>query len=271
MQIDLERYRIAPDSSVRLAERRSAETQGMSKEQAKATLVAIKGELNDLQERLYAESRHALLLVLQAMDGGGKDSTIRHVFGGLNPQGVRVWNFKAPTALEQAHDFLWRIHRRVPGAGYIGIFNRSHYEDVLIVRVRGLAPPDVIEHRYAHIRAFERLLGDEGIRLLKVMLHISPEYQADRLRRRLERPDKHWKFNPEDLKERARWNEYWRAYEIALERTSTEYAPWYVVPAETRWFRDIVVAKLVSDALRAMNPQYPAPTFDPADYPPDSI
>lgn len=271
MHMDLDRYRILPGASVCLSDRNSHETQDRTKPEAKARLRKLKEEIDGLQERLYAESSQALLFVLQAMDAGGKDSTIRHVFGGLNPQGVRVWNFKAPTDLELAHDFLWRVHKHVPGAGYIGVFNRSHYEDVLIVRVHGWAPEKIIERRYRHIAAYERLLHDEGTRVVKVMLHISPEYQAARLRRRLERPDKHWKFNPDDLKERELWGDYMRAFEIALERTSTEEAPWYVVPAEQRWFRDVVVATLVRDALLAMDPQYPAPDFDPADYPPGSF
>lgn len=271
MQIDLERYRIRPGEPVGLAERDTAETQGFSKHEAKASLAELEDEIDTLQERLYAESAQALLVVLQAVDAGGKDSTIRHVFGGLNPHGVRVWNFKAPTDLELAHDFLWRVHEHVPAAGYVGVFNRSHYEDVLIVRVHAAASEETIERRYAHICAFERLLHDEGTRIVKVMLHISPEYQSGRFRRRLKHSDKHWKFNPDDLKERARWGDYQRAFEIALERTSTEDAPWHVVPAEKRWFRDLVVATLVRDALRAMDPRYPAPDFDPADYPPDSL
>lgn len=271
MQIDLDRYRIHPGASVRLAERDTDETQGHDKPEAKACLGELRNEIDELQERLYAESAQALLVILQAMDAGGKDSTVRHVFGGLNPQGVRVWNFKAPTDRELAHDFLWRVHKHVPGAGYIGVFNRSHYEDVLIVRVHGWAPEETIERRYEHISAFERLLHDEGTTVVKAMLHISREYQAARLRRRLERPDKHWKFNPDDLRDRELWGDYMRAFEIALERTSTEKAPWYVVPAEKRWFRDVVVATLVRDALRAMGPRYPAPDFDPADYPPDSL
>ena len=271
MQIDLDRYRIPAGAAIRLSDRVTDETQDWTKDGAKTRLRELQKEIDGLQERLYAESSRALLLVLQAMDAGGKDSTIRNVFGGLNPQGVRVWNFKAPTDLELAHDFLWRVHRHVPGAGYIGVFNRSHYEDLLIARVHALAPRAVIEKRYGHIVAFERLLHDEGTRVVKVMLHISREYQAARFRRRLERPDKHWKFNPDDLKERERWGEYMRAFEIALERTSTEAAPWYVVPAEQRWFRDVVVATFVRDALSAMDPQYPAPDYDPADYPPESI
>lgn len=275
MEIDLARYRVAPGEPPRLAQRDPADTQGLvekhDEDRVDAQVEENLKRADDLQERLYAEGRQSLLVVLQAMDAGGKDSTIRKVFGPLNPQGVRVWNFKAPTPEELAHDFLWRVHRRTPAAGYIGVFNRSHYEDVLIARVKGLAPPDEIERRYEHINAFERLLRDRGTRVVKVMLHISKDYQLGRLRRRLERPDKHWKFDPGDLAERARWDDYMAAFEIALQRCSTEDAPWYVVPAEERWFRDLVVSQLLRETLEAMDPQYPAPTFDPADYPPEAI
>jgi len=179
---------------------------------------------------------------------------------------VVVSSFKAPSKIELAHDYLWRIHQCAPGKGYIGVFNRSHYEDVLIVRVHGWASPETLERRYEHINAFEKLLSDEGTQVVKIMLHISKDYQLERFRRRLERPDKHWKFNPEDLKEREFWDDYMRAFEIALERCSTEVAPWYVIPAEARWFRDVAIAQLVHDTLAAMNPQYPKPGFDVAEY-----
>ena len=205
------------------------------------------------------------------MDAGGKDSTTEHVFGPMNPQGVRVASFKAPSTLEKSHDFLWRVHAKAPQKGMIRVFNRSHYEDVLIVKVHGWAEADVIERRYDHIRHFEALLADAGTRVVKVMLNISKDYQLERFRRRLERPDKHWKFNPGDLKERDHWEDYMRAFEVAMERTSTEAAPWYVVPAETRWYRDLVVSQILVDTLEAMDPQYPEPEFDPADYPPGSL
>ena len=275
MHIDLSRYRVIPGQSPRLAERDTADTQGLTEERDEDRVDEQVEDnldrLDDLQERLYAERKQSLLVILQAMDGAGKDSTIEHVLGSLNPQGVRVWNFGKPTEKELAHDFLWRIHKRTPGAGYIGVFNRSHYEDVLIVRVHGWASPDVIERRYEHINHFESLLADGGTRVVKIMLHVSKDYQLERMRRRLERSDKHWKFNPADLKERARWDEYMDAFETALTRCSTETAPWYVVPGEERWFRDLVVSQLLLETLEAMDPQYPAPTFDPADYPPESI
>jgi len=275
MRFDLEPFRIRPGETVSLAGHNPAETQGFTdaehEEAAKAQLDVIVERIDELQERMYAEGKKGLLVVLQAMDAGGKDSTIRKVFGGLNPQGVVVSSFKAPSKIELAHDYLWRIHQRAPGKGYIGLFNRSHYEDVLIVRVHGWASPETIEKRYDHINAFEKLLADEGTKVVKIMLHISKEYQLERFRRRLKRPDKHWKFNPDDLKERELWDGYMRAFEIALERCSTEQAPWYVIPAEARWFRDVAVAQLIHDTLEAMNPQYPEPGFDPAEYGPELL
>ncbi len=275
MTIDLSPYRIEPGEPPRLAERATADTQGLSEKRDEDRVDAQVKEnldrLDDLQERLYAERKQSLLVILQAMDGAGKDSTIEHVFGELNPQGVRVWSFGKPTEKELAHDFLWRVHKQTPGAGYIGVFNRSHYEDVLIVRVHGWAPPDIIERRYEHINHFERLLADGGTRIVKLMLHVSKDYQLERMRRRLQKPDKHWKFNPDDLKERKLWDDYMEAFETALTRCSTETAPWYVIPGEERWFRDLVVSQLLLKTMEAMNPQYPEPSFDPADYPPESI
>jgi len=269
--LDLDAYRVAPGQAIRLADRASRYEGPIAKGEGKEEVKRLHGRLEGLQERLYAEGKQALLLVLQGMDTSGKDSTIRRVIGPLNPQGVRVANFKAPTAEELAHDFLWRVHKRAPGAGYVGVFNRSHYEDVLVVRVRGLAPEGVVERRYDHIKAFEALLTSEGTRVVKVFLHVSKEYQAGRLRRRLERADKHWKFDPGDLDDRARWGDYQAAYETAFQRCSTAAAPWHVVPAERRWFRDLVICRLLVEAMEAMDPQYPAPTFDPADYPPEAI
>ena len=270
--VDCERYRVPSDGTFRLATVDSDDTQGMKdKEEAKDLLDDHQDRISDLQERLYAEGEQALLLVLQAMDTAGKDSTIRSVMSGINPQGCRIYGFKKPTPAELDRDFLWRVHQRVPPKGHIGIFNRSHYEDVLIVRVHGWASPELLEKRYDHINNFERLLSDHGTRIIKVMLYISKDYQLARLRRRLERPDKHWKFNPGDLKDRALWDRYMQAYEIALNRCSTDIAPWYVIPAEKRWFRDIVISQLLLDALEEMNPQYPEPEFDPKDYPPESL
>ena len=269
--IDTTPYRIAPGDSVRLADRPTADDGGLDEDAADDLLDDNVDAMRDLQERLYAEREQSLLVVFQAMDAGGKDSTTESVFGPLNPQGVRVASFKSPTEEELRHDFLWRVHQRAPEAGMVRVFNRSHYEDVLIVRVHGWAAPDVVERRYDHIRHFEALLTDAGTRVVKVMLHISKDYQLERFRRRLRRPDKHWKFNPGDLDERELWDDYMRAFEIAIEKTSTEAAPWYVVPAETRWFRDALVSQIVREHLENLDPQYPAPAFDPADYPPGSI
>ncbi len=271
LTVDLEQYRVAPGASVSLASRDPADTQDVDKDDAKEQSHKNLKHLADLQEKLYAEGEQSLLLILQAMDTAGKDSTIRHVTKGLNPQGCVVTSFKAPSDEEKAHDFLWRVHAHAPRKGHIGIFNRSHYEDVLIVRVHKWAEADVIERRYDHINAFEKLLTDAGTRIVKVMLHVSKDYQRERLIRRLERPDKHWKFNPGDLDEREKWSAYRRAYEIALERCSTEAAPWYVIPAEERWFRDLAITQLLRETLETLDPQYPPPTFDIEDYPPESI
>ncbi|MEM7041410.1 MAG: polyphosphate kinase 2 family protein [Pseudomonadota bacterium] len=217
----------------------------------------------ELQNRLYAEDRQALLIVLQATDTGGKDSTIRKVLGPINPQGVRVTSFKAPSKRELAHDYLWRIHQATPEKGMIGVFNRSHYEDVLIVRVHGLAPKDDVEQRYDQINDFERHLSDNHTTILKFFLHISKDEQRERLQARLDDPSKHWKFNPGDLKEREHWRDYEDAFEIALSRCSTRYAPWFVIPADRKWYRNAVIARIVRRTLEDMAPQYPTVDFDP--------
>jgi len=232
-------------------------------------------ELDELQERLYAQSRvlpqpqepgagHAVLLVLQAMDSAGKGGIVRHVIGATDPQGIRLKAFKAPTEEERAHDFLWRVEKEVPAPGYIGVFDRSHYEDVLIGRVRELAPTEEIERRYDAINDFEKRLTDAGIRIIKVMLHISPEEQKARLMERLDRPDKHWKYNPGDVDERLLWPTYMEAYQTVFERTSTSYAPWYVVPANAKWYARLAVQALLLDALEKIDPQWPAADFDVA-------
>ena len=263
MTIDLEPFRIRPGEAVSLSERNPAETLGFTAAEheaaAKAKLDVLVAQTDELQERLYAEGKQGLLVVLQAMDAGGKDSTIRKVFGGLNPQGVVVSSFKAPSKIELAHDYLWRIHQCAPGKGYIRVFNRSHYEDVLIVRVHGWASPETLERRYDHINAFEKLLTDEGTQIVKVMLHISKAYQLERFRRRLKRPDKHWKFNPDDLKERELWDDYMRAYEDALNATSRECAPWYAIPADNKPFMRRCVADIVERTLSRLPLRYPEP------------
>ena len=230
-------------------------------------LAAGVGDLDELQERLYAQSRDdasdaAVLLVLQAMDSAGKGGIIRHVVGSVDPQGVALTAFKAPTTEELAHDFLWRVEQRVPQPGFIGVFDRSHYEDVLIGKVRSLAPADEIERRYGAINDFEKRLTDAGTRIVKVMLHISYGEQGERLMERLDRPDKHWKYNPGDVDERARWPHYMDAYQTVFERTSTENAPWFVVPANRKWYARLAVQNLMLGALREINPQWPAATFN---------
>lgn len=275
LKVNYKKYRVPTDGTFRLKAIDPDDTQDLhqkdDKDAAKDELKENIDKLQELQERLYAEGKQSLLLILQAMDTAGKDSTIRKVTEGINPQGCRVYSFKAPSEEELAHDFLWRIHDHTPKKGMISIFNRSHYEDVLVVRVHGWAPPDLIEKRYEHINAFEKMLSDHGTRVVKIMLNISKKYQLGRLKRRLERQDKLWKFNPGDLKERARWDEYMGAYEIALQRCSTPWAPWYVIPAEHRWFRDLVISRLLVDTLEDMDPRFPEPEFDPKDYPPDAL
>ncbi len=269
-KIDFDAFRVS-GRRFKLADVATCADGGLDKGEAQQLHDRNVGRLQQLQERLYAENRRSLLVVLQAMDTAGKDSTIRKVVGAINPQGCLVTSFKKPTDTELAHDFLWRVHQHAPRAGHIGVFNRSHYEDVLVARVRKLSPKREIEARYAHINAFEKLLADRGTRIVKIMLNVSSDYQLERLRRRLERPDKHWKFNPADLAERALWDEYMAAYELALRRCSTDHAPWYVIPAEKRWYRNAVISGLLVSVLEEMNPRYPPPAFDPADYPPESL
>ncbi|MGO2684271.1 MAG: polyphosphate kinase 2 family protein [Microbacterium sp.] len=223
--------------------------------------------LDELQERLFAESRlgvttDAVLLVLQAMDSAGKGGIVRHVVGGVDPQGVELAAFKAPTAEELEHDFLWRVEKRLPQPGYIGVFDRSHYEDVLIGKVRELASADELERRYEAINEFEAQVAASGTRIVKVMLHISPEEQKERLTERLDRPDKHWKYNPGDVDERMLWPQYMEAYQAVFDRTSTEHAPWYVVPADRKWYARLAVQELLLAVMEDIDPQWPAADFD---------
>ncbi len=227
------------------------------KEAGRARTAALNARLEELQEALYAEGKQRLLIVLQALDAGGKDGTIRSVFDGVNPQGVKVASFKAPTAAELARDFLWRVHPHVPGNGEIAIWNRSHYEDVLVVRVHGLVPEARWRERFAHIAAFERLLVAEGTVVRKFFLHISKEEQRQRLQERIDDPRKRWKWNAGDLDERARWDDYQAAYAEALAATSTDEAPWYVVPADRNWYRDLVVSQVLVDTLESMRIRLP--------------
>ncbi len=239
------------------------------KSAAKARLAEMGEELAELQERLWAEGKaggnRRILLVLQGMDTSGKGGTLRHTVGLVDPQGVRIASFKAPTDEELSHDFLWRIRKALPGTGYLGVFDRSHYEDVLIARVRELAPADEIERRYGAINDFERDLVAEGTTIIKCMLHLSPDEQKERLLARLDDPTKHWKFNPGDIDERAHWPAYRTAYEIALERTNTDQAPWHVIPADRKWLRNVSIAGLLLEALRGMDLAWPEADFDVAE------
>ena len=238
------------------------------KSEGKAALAEMGAELADLQERLWAErtvgSERRVLLVLQGMDTSGKGGVLRHTIGLVDPQGVRITSFKAPTDEEKKHDFLWRIEKGLPDAGYIGVFDRSHYEDVLIARVRGFADPDEIERRYGAINEFEARLVDGGVSIIKCMLHISADEQKARLAERLADPAKHWKYNPGDLDERAHWPAYREAYEVAIGRTSTQVAPWYVVPSDKKWYRNLAIGDLLLDTLRGLDLQWPAADFDVA-------
>lgn len=256
---------VVPGTKVRLDEVDPDFHEGLKKrdEVVKERTYAAREEMRELQSRLYAEGRQSLLIVLQAPDTGGKDGTIRHAFRGLNPSGCRVASFKVPTTEELAHDFLWRIHQQTPRRGEIVIFNRSHYEDVLVVRVHELVPEAVWRRRYNQINEFEELLADCGTRVLKLFLCISKEEQRERLQARLDNPEKHWKFSPGDLSERARWDDYMAAYEEALTECSTEVAPWQIIPANRKWYRNMIVAEIVAATLREMAPVYPEVDFDP--------
>ena len=266
---DIEHALRLPPGPVDLSALDPAATPAFSggKSEGKKALTALGDPLSDLQERLFAEgvagvADRAVLLVLQGMDTSGKGGVLRHTVGLVDPQGVRITSFKAPSEEEREHDFLWRIRKAVPDSGQLGVFDRSHYEDVLIAKVRSLAPKKEIERRYDAINEFEAELAAVGIRVIKAMLHISPDAQKDRLLRRLEREDKHWKFNPGDIDERGKWPDYAAAYEIALERTNTEVAPWYVVPSDHKWYRNLAIGHLLHGTLARMAPAWPGPDYD---------
>ena len=249
--------RIRPGKPLHLADLDTRATFGWDKEAALAELVEVKAKLDLLQQRLFAEERRSLLLVLQAMDAAGKDGTIRNILAGLNPAGFHVSNFGVPGGPETQHDYLWRVHAQVPPKGRVGIFNRSHYEDVLVVRVKNFAPKSVWSKRYAHIAAFEQLLADEGTTVVKCFLNVSKEEQRERLQERVDDPEKRWKFRHGDLDDRALWPKYQQAYEDAITRTTTNSAPWYVVPADRNWVRNLAVAKILLHHLQKMDPKLP--------------
>ncbi|HUY23116.1 MAG TPA: PPK2 family polyphosphate kinase [Acidimicrobiales bacterium] len=263
----VDQWRVRPGETVRLDRRDPASVAGApgDKTATEQATLPLHEELFGIQDRLWAESTHSVLVVLQGLDASGKDGTIKHVFRGVNPQGTNVASFKQPTPEEQAHDFLWRVHRRTPAAGEIAIFNRSHYEDVLVVRVHGLAPEKVWRARYDEINAFERLLARGGTTTVKFFLHVSFEEQGRRLRDRLERPDKRWKARAADFLERGHWDAYQRAYTEAIEKTSTDVAPWYVIPADHKWYRNWAVSQVLLATLEEMAPRYPDPA--PPDLP----
>jgi PPK2 family polyphosphate:nucleotide phosphotransferase len=255
--MDKQALRPQPHQKINLADFDPAYDADLDKEEIIARTDQLKDRLSELQEILYAQGKYSLLIVLQAMDAGGKDGTIKHVFTGLNPQGVRIVSFKVPTELELSHDFLWRIHQHTPERGQITIFNRSHYEDVLVVRVKELVPEDVWRARYEHINAFEKLLADSGVIILKFFLHISKDEQKERFQERLDDPTKHWKFSVGDLAVREQWDEYMQAYEDALTHCNTRYAPWHIVPANRKWYRNYVVTRAIVEALESLPLAYP--------------
>jgi PPK2 family polyphosphate:nucleotide phosphotransferase len=257
---DYSRYRAG--EGFRLADFDTGDTDDTAREQASKELASLVGRIAELQARLYAEESRAVLVVLQGIDAAGKDSTVKHVFSGTNPQGVRVYTFKEPTPEEAAHDFLWRYHADAPARGMIHVFNRSHYEDVLVVRVKGLTEEARWRSRYDSINDFERILAREQTVIIKFFLHISKDAQLDRFRERLEREDKHYKFSANDVRERRNWDAYQEAYEDAVRLTSTPWAPWYVVPSDHKWYRNLVVARIVCATLEAMDPHWPSPDAD---------
>lgn len=252
-----------PGHKVRLSKIDPDDIGGLEKALAKAHLVELREKISRLQELLYAERGQSLLIIFQAMDTGGKDGSVKDLCTGINPAGLRIHDFKPPSAEEIDHDFLWRVHQATPGKGMVGIWNRSHYEDVLVVRIHKLVPKRVWKPRYEQINAFEKLLTESGTTILKFMLHISKEEQKKRLQERLDNPEKWWKFNPNDLKERGFWDKYQVAYEDAINRCTTSSAPWHIVPANHKWARNVAVAETVLATLKKMDPKYPKVDFDP--------
>lgn len=263
----IEKLRVDPGGKARLRDRDPRDKSLFGDEQeTKANTASLAKEIDTLQDRLYAEGSRSLLVILQGTDTSGKDGTIRSVFNATGPLGVSVHAFGPPTKLELEHDYLWRVHAVCPRRGTIGIFNRSHYEDVLIGKVRKFAPGTVIEQRYEQINFFEKMLVENGTTILKFMLHISKDEQKERLQARLDDPTKNWKFNPGDLEDREHWDDYQEAYETMLHRCSTPWAPWYVIPADRKWVRNASIANIVKATLEEMNPQYPQVSWSPKDF-----
>jgi len=261
-----DQHRLTPGEAIDLTNLDArADAFHADRKSAEKEFATLRDELIELQRRLYAGSKHSLLIILQAMDAGGKDGTIRKVFRGVNPQGVRVNSFKGPTLEDLSHDFLWRVHKVVPAVGMIGVFNRSHYEDVLVVRVEELVDQRVWEQRFEQINQFEKLLSDTGTTILKFYLHISKEEQRVRFQDRIDKPDKNWKFSHADLEKREQWGDYMEAYQATLNRCTTEWAPWYVIPADQKWYRNLAIARVVVGTLKRMDPQFPISTVDISD------
>jgi PPK2 family polyphosphate:nucleotide phosphotransferase len=261
-----ERYMIPEGAKLRLEEIDQNEKELASeggKDEHQPHFDQLRDELQGLQKLLYAEDKRRVLVVIQAMDTGGKDGCVKHVFSQVDPQGITVKSFKKPTEAELGRDFLWRIHQHVPCNGKITVFNRSHYEDIIAVRVKEIYGEKVWKRRYQHVLDFERMLVEEGTVIVKIFLHISKDEQKKRLQARLENPEKHWKFNPDDLKDRKQWKQFMSAYEDLIERTSTAHAPWYVIPSDRKWYRNLCVARIMVDTLKELKMSYPIPDWDP--------
>jgi len=256
----IEKYQVVPGKKLKLSDHDTNDdslfTHG-DKDDHGPYMDKLRDELKKLQNALYAESKHRVLVVIQAMDTGGKDGTVKSVFSKVDPQGIHVEPFKKPSEEELAHDFLWRVHQKVPRNGQIVVFNRSHYEDIIAVRVKNIYPKEVWKPRYQHVIDFERMLAEEGTTIIKLFLHISKDEQKERLQARLDSPAKHWKFNPDDLKDRARWDDFMEVYEDLIERTSTEHAPWYIIPADRKWYRNLVISRIMIDTLEGLDMKFP--------------
>ncbi len=264
----LERYWVKPGGKFDLARIDSADKSlftGRNKEDFAPQFRELQDELQRLQKILYAQNKHRVLVVMQAMDTGGKDGCIKHVFSHIDPQGIHVRSFKKPSEEELAHDFLWRVHSKVPSRGQLVIFNRSHYEDIIAVRVKKLFPDTVWQRRQRHVVEFERMLAEEGTTIVKIFLHISKKEQKKRLEARLENPNKHWKFNPDDLADRARWDDFMAAYQDVISKTSTRFAPWFVVPADRKWYRNLCVARIMLDTLKSLDMELPRVDWQPGE------
>jgi PPK2 family polyphosphate:nucleotide phosphotransferase len=262
----LERYWVKPGDKVDLGKIDGGEKvlfKGRDKLDIAPQFDELQDQLQELQKKLYAQNKHRVLVVMQAMDTGGKDGCIKHVFSRIDPQGIHVRSFKKPSEEEMSYDFLWRVHSKVPHKGQLVIFNRSHYEDIIAVRVKKIFPEEVWKRRQRHIVEFERMLAEEGTTIVKIFLHISKAEQKRRLEARLADPIKHWKVNPDDLVDRAHWEEFMTAYEDVISKTSTEFAPWYVVPADRKWYRNLCVARIMLDTLKKLNMEFPPISWDP--------